>query len=201
MKKNIVYFVLYIVVIMELLVVITERDELDARDHEVRDKMLNTLADAYRQPLVLSVPQKKSEIDLAQKDGIKVILMPVGILSDEDKKNLNFTVDISEKSKLRPAGWPKGGVTINSNNGQFSLTRENGNAVFTAKLDNSGEYTFDAYCTVKRQLPSYLPEYLMDILKEKVGSNMAAESPKVDFAIVATKKNSGVIKKDSEMFF
>lgn len=202
MKKNLVYFVLYVVVIVELLVVITERDELDARDHEIRDKMLNTLAEAYKQPLVLSIPQKKSEIDLAvQKDGIKVVMMPVGILSEEDKKNLNFVVDVSEKSKLRPGGWPKGGVTLSSKDGSFKVSRDNGNGVFSAMFDNAGEYTFSAYCTVNRQFPGYLPEYLMNILKDKVGNNLRQVSPRVDFSIVASKKSGGVIKKDSEMYF
>ncbi|MCU7494090.1 MAG: hypothetical protein HF314_07350 [Ignavibacteria bacterium] len=201
MKKNIVYFVLYLVVIMELLIVITERDELDARDHEIRDKMLNTLAEAYKQPLILSVPQKKSEVDMAQKEGIKVVLMPVGVLSEEDKRNLAFYVNVSGKSRLQPAGWPKGGVSLSTKDGNFRITRENGNAVFTAKFADAGEYTFEAYCTVNRQFPSYLPEYLMDILKEKVGNKMTAASPRIDFTIQAVRKSGGVNKKDSEMFF
>jgi hypothetical protein len=163
--------------------------------------MLNTLAEAYKQPLILSVPQKKSEVDMAQKEGIKVVLMPVGVLSEEDKRNLAFYVNVSGKSRLQPAGWPKGGVSLSTKDGNFRITRENGNAVFTAKFADAGEYTFEAYCTVNRQFPSYLPEYLMDILKEKVGNKMTAASPRIDFTIQAVRKSGGVNKKDSEMFF
>ena len=46
-NKNVVYFVLYIVILTELLIVITERDELEEVEHQIRDKMLTTLAKMY----------------------------------------------------------------------------------------------------------------------------------------------------------
>lgn len=199
MKKNMVYFVLYVVLLTELLVVITERDELEAKDHEIRDKMINTLAESYKQPLLLTIPQKHSDYNLASKEALNVVLTPAGLVSDEEKKDLKFYVDV-DPSSSRPANWPQGGITFEKGNEQFKLYRQNGNAVFSAKISNAGEFKFKAYCETEREFPSYLPDYLMDSLKVRVGNLKMARSDKEDFSITA-KALGGVETKKAEIFF
>jgi hypothetical protein len=55
---------MYLVLIVELLIVITERDELEEKETLIRDKMLNTLVESYKQPLILSIPQRTSDYNL-----------------------------------------------------------------------------------------------------------------------------------------
>ena len=81
---------MYLVLIVELLIVITERDELDEKEHLIRDKMLNTLAESYKQPLVLTIPQRYSDFNLKSKEPLRVVLTAVGVASDGEKKNLEF---------------------------------------------------------------------------------------------------------------
>lgn len=195
-----VYFVLYVVLITELLVVITERDELDAKDYEIRDKMLNTLAESYNQPLILSVPQHKSEYNVGSKDGMRVTLITSGLVTEEERKQQDFFVDISPSSKSIPSDWPRGGISSKNAGRKYRIYRDNGGAVFSAEFSSPGEYTFAAYSMVERRFPLYLPEFLLNTLKEKVGENRIAKSKKTEFIITA-KGAGSVKKKDSEMFF
>ncbi len=200
MKKNMVYFVLYVVLITELLIVITERDELQEMENQIRDKMLSTLAESYKQPLVLTIPQKKSLYDVASKEPAKVILTPAGFVSDQEKNKITFTIDIDKKSGKQPPGWPEGGVTSDSNNENFKIERENGNALFVANLPNIGEYIFRASCEVERELPDYLPENLSDSLIRLVGELKLAKSNEENFLINARRIGS-VESKKAEVSF
>jgi hypothetical protein len=200
MKKNMVYFVMYLVLIVELLIVITERDELEEKEVLIRDKMLNTLVESYKQPLILSIPQRTSDYDLASKDPIKVVLTPAGLVSDAEKEHLKFYVNIDKSSKSIPAGWPSKGITLSDSTSHYKLHRENGNAVLVADFSKDGDYKFVAYCTVVRQFPEYLPEYLLDALSEKVGEFKTATSGTEKFEI-KVKALGGVNKKSAEISF
>ncbi len=200
MKKNMVYFVMYLVLIVELLIVITERDELEIKESLIRDKMLNTLVESYKQPLILSIPQRTSDYNLSSKEPIRVVLTPAGLVSDTEKKNLKFYISIEEKSRKVPINWPKTGITLNDSTEQFKVFRENGNAVFIADFNRSGNYKFSAYCTVDREFPSYLPNYLLEILRERVGEFKTAISGIEKFEI-KVKALGGVKKKRAEISF
>ena len=197
MKKNMVYFVLYIVILVELLVVITERDELEAKDHQIREKMLTTIAETYKQPLILTVPQKSSEYNINQPDPMRVVLTATGLTSEEEKKDLEYYVNIEGR---KPEGFPGDGITIENSTDNFKIEKNNGSAVFIAKIKGKGNYKFIAYCEVDRKLPPYLPEYLQDSLKTMVGEYMTAKSLPEEFEIEA-KYAGGVKKKRAEVSF
>ncbi len=199
MKKNMIYFVMYLVLIVELLIVITERDELDEKEHLIRDKMLNTLAESYKQPLVLTVPQRTSDYNLKSKEPLKVVLTPFGVVSAKEKKKLEFFINIDKKSKT-PTGWPKGGLTLDNSTKNFKLVRENGNAVFIAKFKKEGRYKFTAYCQLEHEFPDYLPQYLLDSLKVRVGEFKVAKSNTEKFSVRAS-TIGGVKKKRAEISF
>ena len=200
MKKNMVYFVLYIVLISELLIVITERDELEAKDHLIRQKMLSTIAESFKRPLVLTVPQKKSDYNIGSEDPIKVVLTPAGLTSSIEKTHIEYYVDLDEKSSKVPPDWPEGGITLGDSTKNFKIIRDNGNAIFMSRFNTEGEYKFKAYCELKRQLPDYLPDFLLDSLKSLIGGNINAQSNLEEF-VVNSKFVGSVKKKRAEVSF
>ncbi len=196
MKKNMVYFVMYIVLITELLIVITERDDLQEAENQIRDKMLTTLAQIYKKPILLSVPELYSDYNLGNKTPKKVVMTPLGLYSDQEKKNVEFVITLAPKSP-KPLGWPAGGVTSDTNkvNNHFKIIKQGGNAIFAAQFRKPGKYKFQAYCQVKRVLPDYLPDRLLKALKKQIGNtNLNQKSNTVDFTVNA-KRIGGLRKK------
>ena len=203
MKKNMVYFVLYIVLISELLMVIVERDDLLDQEEAIRDKMLATIAESYKKPVLLNIPEVKSDYSIKTKnqEPKKIVMTPIGLVSDKEKANIHYTVVIDPKSKSTPVGWPKTGITDETKNDKYFINKNSdGSAVFNALLTRPGKYTFIAQFKVKRELPSYLPDFLQKELKELVAENLEAISPKVAFTINA-KRLGGVKKKEVEFSF
>ena len=201
MKKNMIYFVMYLVLIVELLIVITERDELDEKEHLIRDKMLSTLAESYKQKLILIIPQRYSDFSLKSKEPLKVVLAPVGLANENEKKHLEFFVDVDKKSRTKPKGWPKGGLTLNNSAKNFKLIREDGNAILIANFKKEGTYRFTAYCKLKHQFPDYLPQYLMDSLKVRVGEEFEVVTSEIEKFVVKASTLGGVKKKRAEISF
>ena len=199
MKKNMVYFVLYIVLLSELLIVITERDELQEAENQIRDKMLTTLSELYKQPLMLSVPQKESNFKLGSVEPLRVVLTPSGLVSDNEKQNLTVHIDIDKNSKSRPRDWPEGGIVTGMDNPNYQVVRENGNAIFVANFDRKGDFNFIANCEVERQFPDYLPEKLRNALKEMVGDLKLAKSNDEGFIVKASE--TGVDRKEAEVSY
>ncbi len=200
MKKNMVYFVLYIVILVELLIVITERDELEAKEHEIRDKMISTLAKSYKQPVILSVPQRESEFTIGSKEPHKVVMTPAGLVSEEEKDHLNYFIDINPKSKKKPSGWPDGGINLHNMTERYKIIKNNGNAIFVSNLPVVGQYKFQVYCELERQLPGYLTEELLEQLREEVGEHQLVASEKVGFQI-NVKRKGGVRTMEAEISF
>lgn len=199
MKKNMVYFVLYIVLLSELLIVITERDELQETENQIRDKMLSTLSEMYKQPLILSVPQKESNYKLGSEEPLKVVLTPSGLVSDNEKKNYKIRIDVDKKNGAVPPDWPEGGIVIGKSNQKFKIERENGNAIFIANFDRKGDYKFLADCEVDRQFPEYLPENLKSALSEMVGKLKTAKSNTQNFVVKVNE--TGVDRKSAEVSY
>jgi len=199
-KKNMVYFVMYIVLISELLIVITERDDLQEVENQIRDKMLVTIAKIYQKPIVLNVPEVYSTFSIGSKQPKKVVLMPIGLYSEKEKEDVSFHIDIAPKSP-RPDNWPLNGITSEKGTEQYQIIKNNGTAVFMAKFKKAGKYKFNAFCRVDRVLPDYLPPRLLKILKEKIGkANLHQRSSLVEFEIDA-KRIGGLKKRGVEISF
>lgn len=201
MKKSLVYFILYLVLLTELLVVITERDEYEEAQKEVRSKMLSSMAASYKSPLLLAIPQAKTDFNLGDPENkeVVVVLTPIGLVSDEEKKSVEFYVDVAPGSP-KPAGWPSDGLTVTSGNETFQIVRgEDGNGKLVGKIETAGDFQFKAYCKVERQLPSYLPHFLLQALKDMVGEQKTAKSPVESFSISA-KRQGGKVSKGIEVY-
>ncbi len=195
MKKNMVYFVLYIVLLSELLAVITERDELQEVENQIRNKMIATIATMYKKPVFISIPEKHSEYNIKSEEPQKIIITPVGLYSDKEKKNVKFVVTLQRDSKVPPS-WPSGGVTNNTQNKNFNIILENGNAVFSAKLTDQGDYKFNVFCELNRELPEYLPERLLKILRDEIGNTNLHQKSKVETFDINAKATGGLKKKE-----
>jgi hypothetical protein len=192
-----IYFVLYIVLIVELLIVITERDELEEIEHEVRDKMLGSIAQSYKQDVLLSITPKNSSVGV--QDTATIALIPIGLVAEEEKANVEFFVSVQGNT---PPGWPAGGV-LNLDNGtdKFRLTkRDDGTGNLIGHFTNVAEYKFVAYLEVDRQFPGYLPSYLLDSLRLMVGEHQRAVSPKEGFSVSVAGKGE-VKRKGVEFIF
>ncbi len=185
MKKNMVYFVLYIVILVELLIVITERDDLEAIEHEIRDKMITSLAKSYKQPLILAIPNKETTFDIKKKEPHNVALIPVGLVNDEEKKNVTYYIDVDGTRK--PPKWPAGGISSINGTDTYAVDLSSGNAVFRMDTKSTGNYKFVAYCEVERVLPEYLPHHLMEMLIAEVGEYTHAVSDQVKFQVRVTR--------------
>ncbi|NCQ17178.1 MAG: hypothetical protein COZ80_03265 [Ignavibacteria bacterium CG_4_8_14_3_um_filter_37_9] len=201
MKKSLVYFILYLVLLTELLVVITERDEAEEVQDQIRDKMLSSMATSYKNPLLLAIPQPKTDFNLGDPENkeVVVVMTPIGLVSDEEKKSVEFHVEVAPGSST-PAGWPSGGLDVKNGNESFKIVRsDDGNGKLVGKIETAGDFQFKAYCKVERQLPSYLPEFLLEALKEMVGEQKTAKSPVQPFSISA-KRQGGKVSKGIEVY-
>lgn len=153
MKKNMVYFILYVVLITELLIVITERDELDEAQEKVRTEMLKTI---YKEPIQLKVPSTV-DYEIKRDNKFNVIITASGLVSEQEKLEVKYYINIDPVSKNRPSNWPSGGFNSTSIAGTYALEKDSsGNAVFTGALDREGDYVFSVYAEVTRSAPLYM---------------------------------------------
>jgi hypothetical protein len=181
--------------------VIVERDDLLEQEEAIRDKMLATIAESYKKPVLLNIPEQYSDYNIKNKEPKKVVMTPIGLVSDKEKQNIQYYIDVVKGSKYRPTGWPKGGITIDNKTDKYFITKNSdGSAVFNAMLTLPGVYKFYAYFKVKRELPAYLPDFLQQELAHMIGEKLEAVSPKVEFTINA-KRIGGVKKKEVEFDF
>ena len=107
---------------------------------------------------------------------------------------------MKKKSRAKPNGWPKGGLSLNNSTKNLKLIREDGNAIFIESFKKEGTFRFKAYCQLEREFPDYLPSYLMDSLKVRVGEFKVAKSNSQKFVVKASPLG-GVKKKRAEISF
>ncbi|MBE2281076.1 MAG: hypothetical protein IAE91_11845 [Ignavibacteriaceae bacterium] len=192
MKKSQVYFIMYIVLITELLVIITERDELHEKEQEVKQKMVLAIAEQYKRPISLIIPTPTTTKEV-NADTVVVAMTTLGLVSDAEKQNVKYFVRQTSRAGA-PVNEPLPGGQIQNNGKQGSYLLESsgdGNAIFIIfKPNRPGDYSYTAYCTVDRVLPDYLPEFLLEELKKAIGEDLKeARSADASFTIKITATN------------
>ena len=170
------YFVLYLVILVELLLVIVERDstelELKARLAEYATIQDSVIA-LYSKRIMLNVQEEKEWL-ISQRDSVHVIISVSNLQTPREKAAVKYFIN--------PGATNQGeyfNITTDTNTG-------NGNFYF--KTNKTGTYNFDVYCTLKRQLPTYLPRIIINGIYEKVGRNYNAVSDTVSFRIKAKRE-------------
>lgn len=200
MKKNMVYFILYVVLITELLIVITERDELDEAQEKVRKEMLKTI---YKDEVQLKVANS-TDFEIKKDNKFNVMITASGLVSEQEKKNVKYTVEVSPNSKSRPMGFPSS-ITNESIPGNFILQKDStGNAVFIGAFDREGDYLFTVYAEVVRTAPSYMaaiPGLVAEFNKMMQEEDKLNVKTKPETFIIHAKALGGVQKAASEFRF
>lgn len=198
------YFVLYIVLITELLVVITERDELQDNEKLIQQKLIGSIANSYKLPFSLNVTPRQTDYNLGNEDKHEatIVFETAGLVSDAEKEGVLYTVKVAPGSKA-PEGFPASGVSSDDGaKGVFKIIKENGNAKFQAKFFAEGDYKFIVQAHAKRILPDYLTPNLLELLKEKIGDETALDkqvnSNEVTFSVSA-KRQGGVKKAGAQL--
>lgn len=112
MKAGKIYFVLYIVIIVELLVVITERDRLlnEASEKIGKFKVINQ---QYEQKLTLEIPQKTRNFVVPYQEELRKTnyfvsnLIPSGLVSKSEQDSIEYIAELTEESQRNFFWLPK----------------------------------------------------------------------------------------------
>lgn len=169
------YFVLYLIVLVELLAVIVERDtkeqELNQRIQEY-EAIQDSLIKLYKKPIVISV-QDKTDWVISGRDSLGLLVSVSELQTPEEKANVNFYLKLNKKED---STWINNAVQLN---------KRTGNGTFYFKERRPGLYNYKIYCTVDRDFPSYLPPIILDKIREKLGSDFKVSSDTIVFSVNA----------------
>ena len=174
------YFVLYLVVLVELLAIIIERDstelELQARLKEYAT-IQDSIISLYSQPILLDVQE---EVDwlISSKDSAHVLISVSNLHTLEEKAGVQYYINAND-----------GGNYYN-----VFVDKTTGNGNFFFKTNKNGIYNFDVFCKLRRQLPRYLPDIIIEGIIAKIGTDYIATSDTVSFRIKAKYKQQSFDK-------
>ncbi len=180
-RKISFYFVLYLVVLVELLAVIVERDnselELKARLKEFETIQDSVIA-AYSQPILLSVQEVTNWL-ITGRDSLHILISVSNLQTPEEKAGVRYFFIDDKINSIRSL--------------DFSIVtdKKTGNGNFYFKPKNAGAFNFNVFCLVRRKLPKYLPAIILEGITKEIGSEFTVISDTVGFKINAT-----ALKKD-----
>jgi len=139
------------------------------KEEQIKIKMISSIADQYKREIELSAPIPYSEWQIGT-DSVKIPISVTGLVSDEEKKSAVYVIT-SEGGKSPGGGGYPSELTSTTPSGPYSIVKDlNGGATFEiTKVTGIGDYEFKAVMKVKRQLPTYLPSFLLEELKKASG--------------------------------
>jgi hypothetical protein len=165
------YFVLYLVVLVELLAVIIERDstelELQARLNEYAT-IQDSIISLYSRPILLDV-QEETDWLISSRDSAHVLISISNLHTLEEKAGVQYYINPYEEGNYY----------------NVMVDKETGNGNFYFKTNRNGSYNFDVYCKLRRILPRYLPDIIIEGIFARVGTDFKATSDTVSFMIKA----------------
>jgi hypothetical protein len=168
------YFVLYLVVLVELLAIIIERDstelELQARLNEYAT-IQDSIISLYSQPILLDVHEKNDWV-ISSKDSAHALISISNLHTLEEKAGVQYFIIPNEEGNYY----------------NVFVDKKTGNGNFYFKTNKNGIYNFDVFCKLRRQLPRYLPDIIIEGINAKVGPDYIATSDTVSFKIKARRK-------------
>lgn len=159
-QKTSFYFVLYLVALVSLLDVISERDEAQ---REIVEILVKKISEAPE----LQVPDT---LIWFAKDSSRSLIKVRGLETDDEKKNISY--------ELKPVdGSMPEGLSEN-----VSLDRE-GNGILAGRVLEKGLYSLQATAQVNRELPSELPESVRDLINRQLGDEIPLKTKPVNFTL------------------
>ena len=173
-RKVSFYFVLYLVVLVELLAVIIERDnseiELKKRLSEY-ETIQDSIIAAYNEPISLTVQKNTDWLITNQKDSLLLIISVSNLQTPEEKASVRYYfLDDKRNGSIKPT---------------YSVftDKKTGNGHFYFKSNSTGTSYFNVFCLVQRKFPKYLPDIILEGIAQKVGDQFNVRSDTVDFKI------------------
>jgi len=161
MSKNIVYFVLYIIILSEVLIVIVERDEYE----EQIKGMVKEMLEGYKQEFTIKLPEKEYTMQNTQPNDLAIVVSPIGINAKSD----SVLYVVRQKNGTRFAKLDVdslvAGPDSNPGNPIYFKIDENKHAQLMIKPGyfGLGEHKLEVVAYLKRVLP---PTIKGDFLKE-----------------------------------
>lgn len=175
-RKVSFYFVLYLVVLVELLAVIIERDnseiELKKRLTEY-ETIQDSIIASYSEPISLTVQEKTDWLVTNQNDSLHLLISVSNLQTPEERASVKYFFVNDEKN-----GNEKSSYSVNTD-------KKTGNGNFYFKSNYAGTFNFNVFCTVQRKFPRYLPAIILEGITRKIGSQFNVRSDTVDFIIRA----------------
>lgn len=156
MKKSNVYFVLYLVLLVDILLVIQERDILSAKQIKVKKEMVKVIGKQYEHPLSAAIADKNILCNPGEKAQVQITSS--GLVSETEKKSVIYYV--KSEGRTYVSGQPDSPIKID----------ENGNATFESPAFSGGKHEYEAYFSVQRSLDAYLPEQVKKELEKSFES-------------------------------
>ncbi len=174
------YFVLYLVVLVELLAIIIERDstelELQARLNEYAT-IQDSIISLYSQPILLDV-QEETDWLISSRDSAHVLISVSNLHTLEEKAGVQYFINPNEEGNYY----------------NVFVDKKTGNGNFYFKTNKNSIYNFDVFCKLRRRLPRYLPDIIIEGIIAKVGTDYIATSDTVSFKIKAKYKQQSFDK-------
>jgi len=165
------YFVLYIVILVDFLMVINERDYAEEAMRGVVDSLIVAV---QHQPLTVYAPER-----MTVKPGEKstVVLSPLGLRAPEERASVRYNIS--------PVGEPRAPW-------EFTSTKDSmGKGLFTFTPTTIGTFRFLVVAQGKRQVASMqLPESIRELITEKQGKLIPVPNDSVRFEVEVTAKGA-----------
>jgi hypothetical protein len=159
-QKTSFYFVMYLVALVSLLEVMTERDEAQ---REIVQILINKISE----PPELEIPD--TVVWFAKQEGRSLIKVR-GLESGAEKKDIIYNLKSIDGSAPEGLANP--------------ITKdEEGNGVLAGNVAEKGLYTLQATAQINRALPSDLPEAVRDIISRQLGDEIPLKTKPALFTL------------------
>lgn len=173
-RKISFYFVLYLVVLVELLAVVIERDssELELKKRlEEYEAIQDSIIASYNEPIRLTVQDATDWLITNPKDSLHILITVSNLQTPEEKASVKYYFIHNQEDEDKPA--------------EFSAITDSktGNGHFYFRSNTAGTFEFGVFCLVKRKFPSYLPEIILEGITNRMGDEFNALSDTVNFKI------------------
>lgn len=159
-QKTSFYFILYLVAIVSLLDVITERDE-------AQEEMVGLLLKKIASAPVLST---RDTVVWTAKDSGRAMITVAGLATPLEMTNIRYAIASLDQA-------PPRGVQTDP------VIDQSGNAILSGKIAEKGTYNFQATATVEREIPDDIPEAVRDAINRLSGSKVALKTQPVNFVV------------------
>jgi hypothetical protein len=175
-RKISFYFVLYLVVLVELLAVVIERDnsELELKKRlEEYEAIQDSIIASYNEPIRLTVQGATDWLITNPIDSLHILISVSNLQTPEEKASVKYFFIKNEGHENNPT--------------EFSVMtdKKTGNGHFYFKSNKAGTFDFNVFCLVRRKFPRYLPEIILEGITSKIGDEFNAFSDTVNFKVKA----------------